>query len=816
MLCEKCKRFCAEISQRLRGDFNSSDAETEYLPFDTRINIETMISTSRWPSYEMELYESLQELKSADQRQCSICRCVSRCVEASELEQLPWGIFKTFLILTPNTGRPSLRMRLMHYKNGGPPTEVLTENVAIYNPSITKSPSLIATLSRCSELENDSTGSSSTFELAKYWLSECLDNHLDCPKPASGKLPTRLVDVVSLDSQESVRLVESTEILDDVLPSQQRYVALSHCWGKQQILTTTLATLRDRKIKIRMVDLSNTFRDAVTVTRRLGLRFLWIDSLCIIQDSADDWKNESTQMCAVYQGAVVTIAAAHASSGNGGCFVRRDGSALLPFSLPLRTQEGTETVNAFFLPLSVSRIVRDVLDEQPLLTRAWVLQEQVLSRALLLYHSDQLRWECHTTQKSERSPDGAYLLRAYDDLSRALVCEGDAFQRNAQKRLDGQVGQEKEEWDMHRQWCQLVADYTRRGITKTTDRLIALDGIAQTMTSRTSNRYVAGLWSDQLAFGLMWSIPWTTATSYGFWEQAKDPTLSLPCSRHETSVAPSWSWASVTFPVTWAFIDGNMPSLKKVKSLCNILNVDTEGTPFSMSGKLLIQGWTQKLLVDPTYQQYHFSGISKDSPRIKRLGILETSAADPDEVIDTCYASPNSGSSTKNFKLFPMRFTPDELIDRTQEITFLAIAEIPASEFSIRLESSMPTIKTLALIPTGVRHNEYRRVGIAQWYNCSWYGYFCVGERYSRSHWQELRYQKIIKGWRIAIKDFFNKCLSFLIGELLNQPVIQPPYEKLRWFSHLANGRWGRHRHTPNSHSFRKNWEAKWETITIV
>ncbi|KAF2036412.1 HET-domain-containing protein, partial [Setomelanomma holmii] len=179
------------------------------------------------------------------------------------------------------------------------------------------------TLETCSQLENDSTGSPASFELAKYWVSNCVQNHADCPEPSSGWLPKRVIDVSPSDGSVIPRLIETTDSAFDCTHKERRYVSLSHCWGTKQLITTTMANIRNHKRGICPKDLSQTFRDAIQVTRSLGERYLWIDSLCIMQDSTQDWKTQSVQMCNIYQRSVFTIMAAHASGGDEGCFVSR-------------------------------------------------------------------------------------------------------------------------------------------------------------------------------------------------------------------------------------------------------------------------------------------------------------------------------------------------------------------------------------------------------------------------------------------------------------------------------------------------------------
>jgi hypothetical protein len=153
-------------------------------------------------------------------------------------------------------------------------------------------------------------GTDECMDLANTWVSNCITNHPYCPA-SSNNLPTRVIRVGS-EHIDPVLHISGTD--------QGRYVTLSHCWGSSQLLTTTIATLEKRKQGVPMTSLPKTFQDAISTTRRLGLEYIWIDSLCIVQDSAEDWARESANMAAIYSGAVVCIAADAAQSSADGCF----------------------------------------------------------------------------------------------------------------------------------------------------------------------------------------------------------------------------------------------------------------------------------------------------------------------------------------------------------------------------------------------------------------------------------------------------------------------------------------------------------------
>jgi hypothetical protein len=158
---------------------------------------------------------------------------------------------------------------------------------------------------------SDFTGSDQALDRARSWLHTCTSQH-DCSQKTVSKLPTR---VLIIDGLEQVRLYVST---GEFAP----YACLSHCWGDDplSLLRTTTNTLEAFQTSIPWKDLPNTFRDAINFAYRLGLRYLWIDSLCIVQDSIIDWRHEGSLMAEIYESAYVTLAATKASDPTEGCF----------------------------------------------------------------------------------------------------------------------------------------------------------------------------------------------------------------------------------------------------------------------------------------------------------------------------------------------------------------------------------------------------------------------------------------------------------------------------------------------------------------
>jgi hypothetical protein len=161
----------------------------------------------------------------------------------------------------------------------------------------------------------------SLLEHAKKWIASCHGNDLCQNKAIDGPFcPTRVLDVNANDSRE-IRLIETGECpgLDSV-----PYIALSHCWGGSIKTQLTEKNLEEMKHSISADKLPKNFQDAISITRRLGAQYLWIDSLCIIQDSHEDWVRESAKLGLLYANAICTISATASRNSSGGCFLSRD------------------------------------------------------------------------------------------------------------------------------------------------------------------------------------------------------------------------------------------------------------------------------------------------------------------------------------------------------------------------------------------------------------------------------------------------------------------------------------------------------------
>lgn len=330
-----------------------------------------------------------------------------------------------------------------------------------------------------------------------------------------------------------------------------RYITLSHVWGKVQVITTTKETLQERMKGIELNDLSKTFRDAVTTAREMNVRYLWIDSMCIVQNDLADWEKESVKMGSYYSNALFNIAAVSASNGSEGCFFDHNTFEITPCPTKIVIPGKKLRVLDGFLKASTSWDPVDqvaAFQRPPLWQRAWVLQERMLSNRLLMFSNMQMSWKCRQEDASEIFPEGS---TRHSDINKvdmmlqsALVglkkfrspsCDVQNMRADPSEARNWEFGTDEELKQLYDSWYNLVTLYGKCGFTVASDIFPAISGIASFMKRATQDSYVAGLWARDLHRGLLWNTP--------------DSTMSKPDPRHYR--APSWSWASL--PATCGF-----------------------------------------------------------------------------------------------------------------------------------------------------------------------------------------------------------------------------------------------------------------------
>ena len=349
--------------------------------------------------------------------------------------------------------------------------------------------------SRCLNFAAGSKDGGITF--VKDKLENCLKYHSGC-KNQLQPLPTRLLFIG--DGTDSLKLSISDKA------SLGRYAALSHCWGKLKILQLTKGNEESMKVTVSWKSLPNTFQDAVTVCQNLGIDYLWIDSLCIIQDDKQDWDREGARMADVYENAHLTIAASASSSPDESFLAIRRQGRCEPIVIAW-------TDNSEPLPLLKARRIPMLGHHQqlefdelrdPLQQRAWAFQEHLLSRRFASFTSEEIQWEC--------------------PAARSCECKNGV-------NFPADKGPMKSVQD----WLNVIQRYSPLSITYLSDKLPALSGVASRFQQNLASNYFAGLWFDHtLVQQLSWSRARTPVSPGDHQIEVDDPTYRYP----------TFSWAS--------------------------------------------------------------------------------------------------------------------------------------------------------------------------------------------------------------------------------------------------------------------------------
>lgn len=363
-----------------------------------------------------------------------------------------------------------------------------------------------------------------------------------------------------------------------------RYLALSYCWGKSQAVTLTEARLKQQPVGFPLRTLPRTLRDAIIIASHLGFQYIWVDALCIIQDSFEgrDWKQESAVMNKIYGNATLTIAAAAATSTTEGIFSFGNNQdapkCALPYQLP-DGQLGSVNVEAY---------ETEELTEESLDSRAWALQESLISPRLLRYGTQQMSWKCNHLEENANGP---------------------------------LISRSKQLGPRSAKWTSIVTDYTARTLTYNSDRLAALAGYAKLLgTKRPYDEYLAGLWKSELLEGLLW------------YRCAKSDPNPRPTSYY----APSWSWASIDSAVRFTYWPMDYQSHAEIVNVSSTLPTRDYVSPLNrpQQSVLSIYGYVKHLDNRAFFQESNGTPVFQSTHKFQSQGRRGSEQASGDVILD--------------------------------------------------------------------------------------------------------------------------------------------------------------------------------------
>ena len=524
----------------------------------------------------------VSDMQASYKRGCQICSLVYRGIAAAEPDMvkcnspMQWVIRKDHLRLN----------RLDKRMNGG--------TWFLYFHLVADKPCLWDSLEPGPVFVPDFS-SDECFALIKSWIANCEQDHkhAKCQLPAATLLPHRIIDVGTDTPSDLVFLYESHG-------ECAQYIALSHCWGTQQSYITTKESLDQRKRGFNIQDVPRTHRDAITCTRKLGVRYLWIDSLCIIQNDIDDWEKESAKMYDIYANAYVTILASSAADDADGFLKTRpqpycgtlidsvEGSGQLDINVRREMYHGTASTPGG----------KPQMRDGPLAQRAWAFQEDILSRRTISYHHDEIVWECSSQLACECGKVcwGPMFVTNWLTQGKRLTA---ANMRRYQKHYIKPLTQNMDAQNPYEEWRRLISEFTRKRLTKTLDRLPALSGIAANLLARTQDAYLAGIWRNDMQLGLLWASSGKT-------------------KQQSVYHAPSFSWASIEGATSYqrlppqSFSQFGKIQVSLLDGHCTVNGLNPTGAV--SEGYIRVAGLVRRTMLTRRESTYHFAwdGEMKD------------------------------------------------------------------------------------------------------------------------------------------------------------------------------------------------------------
>lgn len=383
------------------------------------------------------------------------------------------------------------------------------------------------------------TGHADVLNPAKKWLNTCVHEHTQCQRGSNlsdSWYPKRLIE---LGVGGNARLIDTNNQKQDGF-----YATLSHCWGSSEFFHLTEDNIADLQQQIPVEKLPKSFQDTIKVCRQFDIKYLWIDSLCIIQrgkSSRQDWLEQAEAMAQIYQNCLLNISIDHASNPHVGAFVqegegfrRSGGNSYAIYSHSMQPH------GEVCLVVTYPFLMRD-LANGPLSKRAWVLQERILSPRTLHFGADRVIWECETVVFNELRPRNFWTINSQEGSLTPFTIPNPStfFTRNP--------GNKEDVLDYWR--ITLVPEYTNRQLSHPNDdKLVAISAIARQVGELLQEDYAAGLFRDSFLALLLWHC-------------------GPSAKRQIVYRAPSWSWASV---------DGSIRYINNDALVSTVLDVQTE------------------------------------------------------------------------------------------------------------------------------------------------------------------------------------------------------------------------------------------------
>ncbi|KAF2181155.1 HET-domain-containing protein [Zopfia rhizophila CBS 207.26] len=360
------------------------------------------------------------------------------------------------------------------------------------------------------------------------WIRKC-SGHECCLAQRDAILPARIIEVSPTRSPSAPRLLITNGGVG-------KYATLSYCWGASHSSLISSSNMEEYRHHLDVATLPKTIQDAISVTRAISIPYLWVDALCILQDSDEDKTREIAMMEQIFRDSLVTLVAASSDNASRGFLQLRSGHSTA-YRVPFRISPST------FGTMSIQDLDDVIYDEtlEPINRRAWTLQEQLLAQRLVIYSSHTLQWRC---KAGIHNLGDSLNHSAFDEelYSETLFTLSKRYPESHLSLL---------------QWMKIIHVYTERQASLPNDKLPALAGIVKEFSSELGPCYYAGLWE----YCLLWQLMWKTFLPDRY-------QISKPSQYR----APSWSWASIEGRIWYEHYDDTS---QYTPYNCAITHVDT-------------------------------------------------------------------------------------------------------------------------------------------------------------------------------------------------------------------------------------------------